>query len=232
MICRVFQKTAGGKKVHISGLPQPNSLGNDLVLPSLLPPLMDSSPYSGNKSTLPESDHVHCFSNSSIAAHKSHHHHHQEEMFNYFNNNPGFAPSAASSIPMDLYQRNHLHHSLFSWGGQQLISTPPVQGNSSSNYQLSTTSLFPNPIQDNDDNNNTSILRTLLENCGQNMKQSFNKTEKERFSGSQETGLSTDINTEISSVVSNLAMGRKDHHQPEPPSTTVGPQDLDCLWSY
>lgn len=231
MICRVFQKTAGGKKVHISGLPQPNSLGNDLVLPSLLPPLMDSSPYSGNKSTLPESDHVHCFSNSSIAAHKSHHHH-QEEMFNYFNNNPGFAPSAASSIPMDLYQRNHLHHSLFSWGGQQLISTPPVQGNSSSNYQLSTTSLFPNPIQDNDDNNNTSILRTLLENCGQNMKQSFNKTEKERFSGSQETGLSTDINTEISSVVSNLEMGRKDHHQPEPPSTTVGPQDLDCLWSY
>lgn len=244
VICRVFQKTAGGKKVHISGLAQPNSLGNDLVLPSLLPPLMDSSPYSGNKSTLPESDHnhVHCFSNSSIAAHKSHGNHHQEEMFNYFNNHPGFAAAAgggsgASSIPMDLYQRNHHHHppphTLFSWGGQPLISTPPVQGNSNSNYQISTSTLFPNPIQDNDDNNNnnTSILRTLLENCGQNMKQSFNKTEKERFSGSQETGLSTDINTEISSVVSNLEMGRKDHQQ-EPPSTTVGPQDLDCLWSY
>lgn len=193
VICRVFQKTAGGKKVHISGLAQPNSLGNDLV-PSVLPPLMDSSPYSGNnaKSTVPESDHVHCFSNSIAAtAQKSYH---QEEMFNYFNNDPGFAGGGGgSSNPMDLYQRNYplTITNALSWGGQ-LISTPPVQGN---NYQLSTTSF---PMQEN-----TSILRTLLENCGQTMKQSF-KTDKERFSGSQETGLSTDINTEISSVVSNL----------------------------
>ncbi|KAK1289252.1 hypothetical protein QJS10_CPB18g01424 [Acorus calamus] len=62
-------------------------------------------------------------------------------------------------------------------------------------------------------------LRALLENHGFDMKQGF-KTEKEMgFSISQETGLTSDVNPEISSVVSN-------HHQ------ELGLQMQDCLWSY
>nr|GMD07664.1 NAC domain-containing protein 100-like [Ipomoea batatas] len=64
-----------------------------------------------------------------------------------------------------------------------------------------------------------ATLRNWLANYG------F-KTEKEIASGvSQETGLSTDINTEISSA------GKRCFQ--DPPSTPPpGPQDFDCLWSY
>lgn len=55
VISRVFQKTSGGKKVHISGLMRANSIGNETTP---LPPLMDPSRPDG-----PESGHVHCFSN-------------------------------------------------------------------------------------------------------------------------------------------------------------------------
>ncbi|KAG8379204.1 hypothetical protein BUALT_Bualt07G0064300 [Buddleja alternifolia] len=67
VISRVFQKTSGGKKVHISGLLRMNSGGNELE-PSTLPPLMDP-PYSGRTKPVElESGHVHCFSNNNIVA--------------------------------------------------------------------------------------------------------------------------------------------------------------------
>ncbi|XP_057805144.1 NAC domain-containing protein 100-like isoform X1 [Salvia miltiorrhiza] len=55
VISRVFQKTSGGKKVHISGLVRMGSAA------AALPPLMDPSPYHNGE---PESGHVHCFSNT------------------------------------------------------------------------------------------------------------------------------------------------------------------------
>ncbi|XP_039026543.1 NAC domain-containing protein 100-like isoform X2 [Hibiscus syriacus] len=72
-----------------------------------------------------------------------------------------------------------------------------------------------------------SILRGLLENHGSNM-----KTERETMvSVSQETGLTPDINNEISSVVSNL-----DHHhhrqQQHPSAASAAPVDFDCFWQY
>ncbi|KAK6117940.1 hypothetical protein DH2020_048303 [Rehmannia glutinosa] len=54
VISRVFQKTSGGKKVHISGLIRMNSIENDFP-PSTLPPLMDPSPLT-NRTTKPESE--------------------------------------------------------------------------------------------------------------------------------------------------------------------------------
>lgn len=74
-----------------------------------------------------------------------------------------------------------------------------------------------------------SVL-AFLENNGSNMRQSF-KTEREMFTASQETGLSNDLNTEISSVISNFEMGRSFEDQ-EAPSTAAGPIDLDYLLSY
>ncbi|KAL2254039.1 NAC domain-containing protein 100 [Sesamum indicum] len=74
------------------------------------------------------------------------------------------------------------------------------------------------PVQD------SSIFRTLVGNYGHNyMNQGFRKV-KERVSVSQET--------ENSSVVSNLGMGKRSFEEQEAPSSSVGPHDLDCFWSY
>ncbi|XP_075514380.1 NAC domain-containing protein 100-like [Primulina tabacum] len=63
VISRVFHKTSGGKKVHISGLMRMNPKGNDST-PSTLPPLMDPSPFQGNRKPVESGpNHVHCFSN-------------------------------------------------------------------------------------------------------------------------------------------------------------------------
>ncbi|XP_060205060.1 NAC domain-containing protein 100 [Lycium barbarum] len=170
VISRVFQKTTGGKKIHISGLMRGNS-DEDEMSNSLLPPLTDSPP-----------SHVHCFSNF-LNAQKN-----QENMINSFNTSPNFP---VLPNPMDIFPRNSVPNT-FSWN-----QTAPIQHN------------FPQPssfsVQD------PAILRNLVENYGQNMQQSFKK-EKEMVSVSQETGLSTDMNTEITS--------------------SVVQQDLDCLWSY
>ncbi|KAM3761745.1 hypothetical protein ACB098_01G291500 [Castanea mollissima] len=63
VICRVFNKTSGGKKNHISGLMKLSSYANESC-PSLLPPLMDSSPYNSETRTgAGETSHGTCFSN-------------------------------------------------------------------------------------------------------------------------------------------------------------------------
>ncbi|KAJ7971002.1 NAC domain [Quillaja saponaria] len=56
VICRIFQKSCGGKKTHITGL-----VRNQLTS-SLLPPLMESSPYNTEKSAVDESSPLTCFS--------------------------------------------------------------------------------------------------------------------------------------------------------------------------
>ncbi|KAL9275361.1 NAC domain-containing protein [Drosera capensis] len=55
VICRVFQKSVGGKKVYYPGMMRSDSLGTELG-PSGLPPLMESSPYGDQtKSGIPGS---------------------------------------------------------------------------------------------------------------------------------------------------------------------------------
>ncbi|CAF1880842.1 BnaC02g01470D [Brassica napus] len=87
VICRVFHKTAGGKKIPISTLMQIGSYGG-----CSLPPLTDSSPYNNDK-TKNEPTYVPCFSNQTET---------RGTLLNYFSNNP-----ALSSIP--LYQPHSLH---------------------------------------------------------------------------------------------------------------------------
>ncbi|CAI0454076.1 unnamed protein product [Linum tenue] len=64
VICRVFHKSDGGKKVHISGLVRMTSNGEE-TKPSELPPLMDSSCSSSHEETRNSTynSHVPCFSN-------------------------------------------------------------------------------------------------------------------------------------------------------------------------
>ncbi|XVF09043.1 hypothetical protein REPUB_Repub07fG0056500 [Reevesia pubescens] len=200
VICRVFQKSSGGKKTHISGLVRVGSFGNELG-PAGLPPLMESSPYNGKSKPVAESTYVPCFSNP-IVAQRNH-----EDKFGSFNN--PLLP--VSSNPTDSFPRIPLSNS---FNSAQSVPFP-------SHFQ------FPGSILMQDQ----SILRALIENHGSNMRQDF-KTEREMVSVSQETGLTTDINTEISSVVSNLQIGKRPFDDQEAPSTSAGPVDLDCFWHY
>ncbi|XP_008783580.1 NAC domain-containing protein 92-like [Phoenix dactylifera] len=75
-------------------------------------------------------------------------------------------------------------------------------------------------------------LVQLLASDGYGLKQSF-KAEREMLSVSQETGLTTDMNPEISSVVSNNDMGRQSFDRREVPSTSAGPLLInESLWNY
>ncbi|XP_044476422.1 NAC domain-containing protein 100-like [Mangifera indica] len=85
----------------------------------------------------------------------------------------------------------------------------------SSNFQ------FPGPLLMQDH----SILRTLFENQTSNMSQSF-KTEREMVSLSQDTGLTGDMNPEISSV--NLEMVKNQFDDQD----QTGNVDLDNFWIY
>ncbi|KAF2318014.1 hypothetical protein GH714_041341 [Hevea brasiliensis] len=198
VICRVFQKSSGGKKTHISGLVRLGSFGSELG-PSGLPPLMDSSPYSSKTKPLAESAYVPCFSNSTDVQRN------QQESIDGFNNNP----FAVSSSPADIYPRIPLPNSFYP------AQTVPFPANMQ----------YPGSVLMQDQ----SILRALSQ--GSNLKQSF-KTERAMVNASQDTGLTTDMNTEISSVISNLEMGKRGFEDQEAPSTSAGPVDLDCLWNF
>ncbi|KAL3844672.1 hypothetical protein ACJIZ3_002075 [Penstemon smallii] len=63
VICRIFKKSTGGKKVHISGLVNIRNYGPDSKSTDL-PPLMDlSSDENRTRNTTGEGSHVTCFSN-------------------------------------------------------------------------------------------------------------------------------------------------------------------------
>ncbi|CAK9186067.1 unnamed protein product [Ilex paraguariensis] len=66
VISRIFRKSSGGKKTHISGLVRMSDYSNELE-PSNLPPLKDLSPHNGQTRTaVAETSHVSCFSNSMV----------------------------------------------------------------------------------------------------------------------------------------------------------------------
>lgn len=162
VICRVFEKSATGKKIHYPGLMKFNPIGNGIA--SILPPLFDSSPYS-----VSETVHVSCFSNPIVSQ----------------NGN-------------------------FSHNGMQIYI--PNQ----SNFQ------YPSsvPIQDH------TFFKGIMGNNDPNMKNS------PKMSGSQETAVSIEMNNDISSVVSNIELGRRSFEDYEAPSTSAGGLEIDCVWNY
>lgn len=100
VICRVFQKSSGGKKTHISGLMILGSFGNELN-PSGLPPLMDSSPGNNTNTTVADSAYVPCFSNP-VATDVQRN---QQNTIDCFNNNPLISncPEVFPRIPGSFY---------------------------------------------------------------------------------------------------------------------------------
>lgn len=210
VLCRIFQKSAGGKKIIIPGLVRLSSFSDEMGR-SLLPPLMDPSPFSSkNKIVASEATHVTCFSNP-MEGQKI-----QGEMMDCYNS-PLFSAAPGNPTDANNFPQSSFMFSKFSLPSS-IYSTQTHSSLPSFNYQSS------NLIQDQ------AILRALLENHGATTKQSC-KTERDMLSASQETGLSTEMNPEISSVMSNHELGRPsfgDQHNPSP----TDPVDLDCLWSY
>ncbi|KAL6995175.1 hypothetical protein U1Q18_005310, partial [Sarracenia purpurea var. burkii] len=170
--------------------------------PPVLPPLIDPSPYSG-RSKPAASETVHV----SCFSNPNDIQKTQQEMVDHYLYNPLFA-----SNPSDFFPRIPLPYSFYP------VQPAPVQGNLQ----------YPGTFSVQDQ----AILRGLIENCGPTTKQSL-KTEKEMATSvSQETGLSNEMNAEISSVVSNLEPRRRPFEYPAAPSTSVGPVDLDYFWNY
>ncbi|XP_060672583.1 NAC domain-containing protein 100 [Ziziphus jujuba] len=218
VICRVFQKSSGGKKTHISGLMRLSSYGSE-YRPSLLPPLMDSPPYNNENtgtSTVGKTSHVTCFSDP-MEDQKIH----PKEIFDSFNiisnnNNPLLASSSSSSNPSDI-----ISPASFQFASKNSV---PIPNPLSYTNQIATSFgnlQYPESFLMQDQ----SILKMLLENHAPNMKRN-SRTEFSQGTG----GLST---TDMSSALSNHHdMVQRSFEDQDDPSSSVGPVDLDCLWNY
>ncbi|XP_020212218.1 NAC domain-containing protein 100 [Cajanus cajan] len=194
VICRVFQKSLGVKKSHISGMMMLDSFGNELGS-SALPPLTDSSPSIGNTKALSvtESPYVPCFSNPIDVP---------RGIFDSFSN-------------INITNTNTLYgvssnHSFYSTQGVQLQAPPTLPLPGSSNH----------------------YLRPIIGNQGSNLRNGFEVAEREMVSVSHETDVSTNVNAEISSVLSNLDMGKRHFENQNNPIASAAPVDLATLWNY
>ncbi|WCJ25694.1 NAC domain containing protein 100 [Euphorbia peplus] len=100
VICRVFQKSSGGKKTHISGLVRVNTYGNELrtTSSSILPPLMDSPPPDNS-----DTRHVTCFSSTKMEDQNQKPHQDNDIIINPFNSSNFYQTTSAlfskSSVP-------------------------------------------------------------------------------------------------------------------------------------
>lgn len=215
VISRIFEKSSGGKKTHISGLVRVEPFESDGV--SALPPLMDSSsssPHTAKMKPVSGPAYVPCFSNSIDTTPQRNK---LETMDGFGNLNTQFSSisSDPSAISSNVLPRMPLLGSVYS---PQTMSLPQ-------NLQ------YPSPILTQDH----SVLRALL---GSNL-----KTEREVLSVAPETGLTSNMTNnnnvipEISPVMAGFEFGRRTafHHQQVPSTSGAagsGPADLDFIWNY
>ncbi|KAJ0988283.1 hypothetical protein J5N97_006639 [Dioscorea zingiberensis] len=215
VISRVFQKSSAGVKKGIG--PMARGGGGSIVFDDddevglgspLLPPLMDMS-YSSNIKA-----HVTCFSNG-MEGQKGH-----EDLL-ADGINPAFLSSSANPSDNNNNNNNNNNNAL-------LYSCKlPLQA-------------LPLHYNQNDYNNSNSFqyhggsLVQLLESngylYGQGMKQSCKTERDQMLSISQETGLTSDVNPEISSVVSNNTMEMVAQEDPSSSAARLQLQDY-CFWN-
>ncbi|KAK9669212.1 hypothetical protein RND81_13G116000 [Saponaria officinalis] len=204
-ICRVFEKSGEEKKLDFSGLTRPEPYKIECNPTGSLPPLMESSPYNVTNSGVLN---VPCFSIPMDTSTGSS----QNRLF-YGTNQPyydGFISNPIHSISNHPNDNNYFPRVN---GDNSYLR--PQKGDFTGNYLMS----------------EHYVLRTMPENHGTEMKQSV-ETEEVNYSASQETGLSSDINVETSSIVSNYNISRRPSDDVVGPSTSGGPVDLENLWNY
>lgn len=202
----MFEKSSGGKKAHISGIMRLESIGNELGS-SGLPPLTDSSPYIGKTKPMNMTT---------------------ESSYVPCFSNPIDVPRNQGGI-FDSFENTLLG---VPSNPQEILPRIPISGSIYSSQQPLEVPSSVYPVQDQ------SLLSALLEHHRSNLRSGFNfKPERDKMvSVSQETGLTSDMNPEISSVVSNFDMGRRDfENQQNPPASSAAaaaPVNLDSFWNY
>ncbi|KAJ8762763.1 hypothetical protein K2173_017578 [Erythroxylum novogranatense] len=229
VVCRVFHKSSGLKKTPLHDLLRGNSFGDDFMDCPPLPPLMDlpSSSRPGSSFSDGDSEFKEMTSRSSDG-----------NFFSYFStslisNNQSFVQPSSSS-----YQApGSMFHP------QIPVSNPLLTSPNTPGYlhQQRDHNLFQNLASSSYGGNNQILLRALAADNNNETSASDNQCKVEQFSSnqsmvslSQDTGVSTDINTtEISSVLSkqDIRSNNKGYEDLETPS--VGPiGDLEYLWDY
>ncbi|KAK7396035.1 hypothetical protein VNO78_16735 [Psophocarpus tetragonolobus] len=232
VVSRVFHKNTDVKKSSIPGLLRINSIGDDLLDYSSLPPLMDppygdatnnntANPLSSTKSQS-EGYYLPSFSINNhhqlLIKPEDHHRSYDIPAINYTSNQ---AILSNNVNPM----------------GNNTLSQPL---NSFSDYYMHQnrikSSIIPGSGFGSSNNNDEAILRAFAAKNNEHLGGILDKQCKmEQFSSnhSQDTGLSNDRNTDTSSVVSkqdnNMGINRALYEDLEGPSSVARLSDLECL---
>ncbi|MED6197087.1 hypothetical protein PIB30_053476 [Stylosanthes scabra] len=188
VICRVFQKSSAGKKVHISGIMRLESFRTEFGSSGGgLPPLTDISPsFDTPKAIHQESPYVPCFSNPiDVPRNQGGGAGGEGVGGGVFGSFPNNSSSCSASPSVSVYG--------VSWNAIDILPRMPACGGSlySTQHHNHNHNQQQGCVQDE------SILRALYES-----------NEREMMSVSQETGLTTEMNVETNSVVSNFDLGR------------------------
>lgn len=243
VVCRIFHKNSGIKKSP--GLTRVNSFGDDLFIDSdpSLPPLMDPVNYS-NENNRPGSSSFHDgedkFKGTTVAPLARFMS--DGNYLPYFPMNNHHQPQDHKSFPMLPTNNNNYFNN--NYGATLPLSNPTPNSNLYSHPNpISSFQASPYPAylyQDKSTSSN-SIPSFGFKGVHHETFGIERQCKVEQFSSnhsmvtlSQDTGLSTDMNNEISSVVSKHEMGSSRNYDDfEGPSQSVGPMvDLDCLWDY
>ncbi|KAJ8771653.1 hypothetical protein K2173_026830 [Erythroxylum novogranatense] len=223
VVCRVFHKSTGMKKTPIHDLLGVNSFADDFLDSPSLPALMDYLPYSNR--TFPSfSDGDNEFKEMTSRSSDGNYFSHLSTNING-NTRSFFQPSSSifhTQIPVS----------------NPLLTSPNMLGYL---HQGSASRSFASLPRSSYGGENQTLLRALAVGNSNETSGSDNQCKVEHFSSnqtmvslSQDTGLSTDINTtEISSVLSKHDRGSNKKGYEDLETPPFGPiADLECLWDY
>ncbi|KAJ9179938.1 hypothetical protein P3X46_008248 [Hevea brasiliensis] len=220
VVCRVFHKSTGIKRTSIQDLLRVNSFGDDFLDYSSLPPLMDppQSSRPGSSTFNDEDDEFKAMTSRSLDG--------------------NYLPHLSTSMVNN--NQNYLHHQLqnSSYQTPNSIFYPQIPAsNPLFNFQTTPnmSGYFPNYSFGTNDQ---TLLRAVTANIETSGQEKHCKVEQ--FSSnqsvatvSQDTGLSTDMNTttEISSVVSKQDFGNNKVYDDLEGPSSVGPiAYFDGMW--
>ncbi|KAL4203116.1 hypothetical protein AMTRI_Chr01g126300 [Amborella trichopoda] len=236
VVSRIFHKSSAGKRAPFSGLLRINSFGDELRSPSL-PPLMDSSVTNASSSLMDDGirERVDMPSFSTSLEEQN------DQLMSFgLNRYGGLGPGGVNPGATSHNPAYHPHFSRFN----SLYPYQTPSGFNTMNHPRNNQA--PLYLHSSLDTSDRAMLRTVADGHGAKR---F-KVEQERGSSllqepprcvvsnqsmvsiSQDTGMSTDVNTEISSVVSKHEFCSRPFEDLEALSSSAGPVDLDCLWNY
>ncbi|MED6122469.1 hypothetical protein PIB30_040113 [Stylosanthes scabra] len=259
VVSRVFHKNTDVKKTTttttpsssstiIPGLLRMNSIGDDLLDCSTLPPLMDPHPHPSSGDEFkgvinnPLKSDGYYFPTFSSSLNNSHQILIKPEEQQHNNR--------SNQIAVTNYQIPNFNNTLSSHHHHNLFSSSSLDNNNNNNYQSSWPSYYGvdninnlshhqsshNHHQQHDDMLLRAIASKNYNNGGECKVEQFSSGNQSVVSVSQETGLSNDRNTnDTSSVVSKQQHNNNNsktlYEDLEGPSSSVAPlSDLECLW--